>query len=164
MVYPLNDFEGGIMTMGPSILPAFEQLSLLENLETLQNTEIVSCRHVGAYDHRQNVYERSSSVSYNTSYEGDIIIGDDGAYGGTRQSLYKRLEKDGLLPTVDLEKFSIGYTLMVSIADPKDPEKFPERDDPIVAFPFAIGGDFKNLQPAAGLGMGSSTLDYLGMS
>ncbi|KAF9998172.1 hypothetical protein BGZ79_008160, partial [Entomortierella chlamydospora] len=60
------------------------------------------------------------------------------------QSLYKRLNEDGLLRMVGLENFSIGHTLMVGVADPKDLEKFPELGSPFVTFPFVIGGDFKN--------------------
>ncbi|KAF9435166.1 hypothetical protein BGZ76_006771 [Entomortierella beljakovae] len=60
----------------------------------------------------------------NTSYIGDIIIGADGAYSGVRQNMYKRLNEKGLLPKSDLDGFSIGYTLIVGVAN-GNPKKYP---------------------------------------
>ncbi|KAF9435169.1 hypothetical protein BGZ76_006774 [Entomortierella beljakovae] len=60
----------------------------------------------------------------NTSYSGDILIGADGAYSGVRQSMYKHLDSEGLLPKEDLEDFSIGYTVTVGVAK-ADPKKYP---------------------------------------
>lgn len=37
----------------------------------------------------------------NSSYEGDIVVGADGAYSAVRQSLYKQLEKQNKLPASD---------------------------------------------------------------
>ncbi|KAF9114063.1 hypothetical protein BGX27_000194 [Mortierella sp. AM989] len=83
------------------------------------------------------------SFSDNTTYEGDIVIGADGAHSGVRQSLYKRLDSEGLLPQTDLEAFSIGYIFMVGVSDITNPEKYPKLDDPFVQFPIVIGGDYK---------------------
>ncbi|KAF9435168.1 hypothetical protein BGZ76_006773 [Entomortierella beljakovae] len=60
----------------------------------------------------------------NTSYSGDILIGADGAYSGVRQSMYKHLDSEGLLPKGDLEDFSIGYTVTVGVAN-ADQKKYP---------------------------------------
>ncbi|KAF9436497.1 hypothetical protein BGZ76_003752 [Entomortierella beljakovae] len=68
-----------------------------------------------------------------TSYSGDILIGADGAYSGVRQSMYKQMDEKGLLPKVDLEGFSIGYTVIVGIAK-GDPEKFPVLKDDLSQF------------------------------
>ncbi|KAF9943736.1 hypothetical protein BGZ65_000391, partial [Modicella reniformis] len=41
--------------------------------------------------------------SDNTIYEGDILIGADGTNSGVRQSLYRQLNDQGLLPKDDLK-------------------------------------------------------------
>ncbi|KAF9350388.1 hypothetical protein BGX26_011423 [Mortierella sp. AD094] len=82
--------------------------------------------------------------SDNTVYEADILVGADGAFSAVRQSLYKRLDEQGLLPKVDLERFSIGYTLMVGVANPKNLEKYPQLDDPFTTLPAVIGGGYKS--------------------
>ncbi|KAF9429068.1 hypothetical protein BGZ76_001867, partial [Entomortierella beljakovae] len=61
-----------------------------------------------------------------TFYTGDILIGADGAYSGVRQSMYKNMEEKNLLPKTDREGFSVGYTVIVGVAHPKNPEKYPE--------------------------------------
>jgi len=51
--------------------------------------------------------------SDSTTYEGDILIGTDGAFSSVRQSLYKRMDGKGVLPKSDLECLSIAYASMV---------------------------------------------------
>ncbi|KAF9405305.1 hypothetical protein BGZ76_006606, partial [Entomortierella beljakovae] len=63
--------------------------------------------------------------SDNTIYSGDVLIGADGAYSGVRQSMYKQMEKQEILPKSDLEGFSIGYNVIVGVTQPCDPEKYP---------------------------------------
>jgi len=64
--------------------------------------------------------------SDNSTYEGDILVGADGAYSGVRQSLYRQLDEKGVLPKDDLKTMSVGFTCMVGVANPKNPEKFPQ--------------------------------------
>ncbi|KAF9106487.1 hypothetical protein BGX27_009142 [Mortierella sp. AM989] len=183
---------GGLMTLGASILPVFEQLGLLEDLMKL--SKVYKCMKVYGADMTELVnYERTflkevlgyhnilfakpklyelllkqvpaDKISLNkkvlnikeengrviiqcsdsTSYEGDILIGADGSYSGVRQSLYKSLDEQGLLPKADLEEFSIAYTLMVGVADTKDPEKYPELNEPYVTLAAVIGGNYRTL-------------------
>ncbi|KAF9347981.1 hypothetical protein BGX26_000561 [Mortierella sp. AD094] len=61
--------------------------------------------------------------SDNTSHTGDILVGADGAHSGTRQNLYKNMDEKGILPKSDLEDFSIGYTTIVGVVTPSNPEK-----------------------------------------
>ncbi|KAG0009214.1 hypothetical protein BGZ80_002627 [Entomortierella chlamydospora] len=64
--------------------------------------------------------------SDNSAYSGDILVGADGAHSGVRQSLYRRLSEEGSIPKSDLEGFSIGYTTIVGVATPANPEKYPQ--------------------------------------
>ncbi|KAF9109075.1 hypothetical protein BGX27_008027 [Mortierella sp. AM989] len=72
--------------------------------------------------------------SDNTSYTGDILVGADGAYSGVRQSMYKRMDDKGILPKSDLEDFSIGYTTIVGVATPLNPEKYPQLKEENASF------------------------------
>ncbi|KAF9103330.1 hypothetical protein BGX27_010628 [Mortierella sp. AM989] len=72
--------------------------------------------------------------SDNSSYIGDILVGADGAYSGVRQSMYKRMNEKGLLPKSDLENFSIGYTTIVGIAIPPNPDKYPKLNEEHASF------------------------------
>ncbi|KAF9193293.1 hypothetical protein BGZ50_007553 [Haplosporangium sp. Z 11] len=74
-------------------------------------------------------------------YEGDILIGADGAYSGVRLNLYKQLNEKGILPKVDMENLSLGYICMVGIASPENPEKYPQLKDDFVHFDKVLGGD-----------------------
>ncbi|KAF9352547.1 hypothetical protein BGX26_009667 [Mortierella sp. AD094] len=67
--------------------------------------------------------------SDNSAYSGDILVGADGAHSGVRQSLYKRLNEEGILPKSDLAGFSIGYTTIVGVATPANPEKYPQLNE-----------------------------------
>ncbi|KAI1297728.1 hypothetical protein EDD11_007008 [Mortierella claussenii] len=64
-----------------------------------------------------------------TTYEGDILIGADGAYSAVRQSMYDNLQKEGKLPKSDTQSLSLGYTCLVGTTHPLDPEKYPALKD-----------------------------------
>ncbi|KAG0340337.1 hypothetical protein BG004_006467 [Podila humilis] len=58
-------------------------------------------------------------------YHGDILIGADGAYSAVRQSLYKELDKKGMLPDEDKKEMTMAYISMLGITRPLSPETYP---------------------------------------
>ncbi|KAF9320143.1 hypothetical protein BG003_007124 [Podila horticola] len=77
----------------------------------------------------------------NTHYHGDILIGADGAYSGVRQSLYKQMDDQGLLPSVDKEDMTVGYICMVGTTGPMDTEKYPALKDSYCHFATILSKD-----------------------
>lgn len=77
--------------------------------------------------------------SDNTGYTGDILIGADGAYSGVRQSLYKQLDQQGILPEEDRKEMPMTYVCMVGTTKSLDPEKYPELKDPHSHFSTVLG-------------------------
>lgn len=73
---------------------------------------------------QQNVEGVMIRCADNTHYHGDILIGADGAYSGVRQSLYKQLHQQGLLPAEDKEDMPLAYLCMVGTTQPLDSEKY----------------------------------------
>ncbi|KAF9132883.1 hypothetical protein BGX30_012505 [Mortierella sp. GBA39] len=45
----------------------------------------------------------------NSIYEGDILVGADGAYSAVRQRMYETLQKEGKLPKGDLEELPFSF-------------------------------------------------------
>ncbi|KAF9432254.1 hypothetical protein BGZ76_011066 [Entomortierella beljakovae] len=82
--------------------------------------------------------------SDNTTYQGDILVGADGAYSGVRQCLYKLMDEQNILPKSDLDSFSIGTVLMVGVANPENPEKYPDLKSKTSKFCTIIGPNNRN--------------------
>ncbi|KAG0297220.1 hypothetical protein BGZ96_007278 [Linnemannia gamsii] len=64
-----------------------------------------------------------------TTYNGDILVGADGAYSAVRRSIYKQAAAEDKLPTQDLDDLNLGYVTMVGTTEPLDQKMFPEVDD-----------------------------------
>ncbi|KAF9087353.1 hypothetical protein BGX23_008188 [Mortierella sp. AD031] len=84
------------------------------------------------------VFLRTADNGY---YEGDILIGADGAYSAVRQRLYESLRQKGQIPKSDLEELPFKCTCLVGQTEPLDPEEFPELKDPICQFWTTMGDD-----------------------
>lgn len=70
-------------------------------------------------------------TSDNCSYEGDILVGADGAYSAVRQSMYQKLHKERKLPSEDNVPLPYKHVALVGQTLPLRREDFPElmRDD-----------------------------------
>jgi len=74
-----------------------------------------------------------------TTYNGDILVGADGAYSGVRQSLYEQLSTLDQLPASDAEQMCYNYMTMVGTTGPLDPEVFPKLGGESTTFSFMLG-------------------------
>ncbi|KAF9912938.1 hypothetical protein EC991_007552 [Linnemannia zychae] len=63
--------------------------------------------------------------SDNSAYEGDILVGADGAYSSIRQNMYKDLKDKKMLPRSDSKPLKFDQNVVVGITDELDPEKYP---------------------------------------
>ncbi|KAF9150008.1 hypothetical protein BG015_008179 [Linnemannia schmuckeri] len=66
------------------------------------------------------------------TYQGDILIGADGAYSAVRQRLYEKLKAGGTLPKIDEEDLPFSCTCLVDQTEPLDLEEYPELKVPKV--------------------------------
>ncbi|KAF9122540.1 hypothetical protein BGW39_009687 [Mortierella sp. 14UC] len=82
------------------------------------------------------VFLRTSDNGY---YEGDILIGADGAYSAVRQRMYELLRQKGQIPKSDLEDLPFRCTCLVGQTEVLDPEEFPQLKEPICQFWSTIG-------------------------
>ncbi|KAG0309247.1 hypothetical protein BGZ97_013125 [Linnemannia gamsii] len=76
----------------------------------------------------------------NSVFEGDILVGADGAYSAVRQRLYERLKREGKLPKSDQEELPFSCTCLVGQTEPMDYEStFPEFMVPTPPFYNTLG-------------------------
>ncbi|KAF8982506.1 hypothetical protein BGZ46_001118 [Entomortierella lignicola] len=74
-----------------------------------------------------------------TTYECSILVGADGAYSAVRQSMFQDLDKKGILPESDKDGFTVGFVTMVGVANPPDPENYPDLSDTQAHFRVLLG-------------------------
>ncbi|KAF9138981.1 hypothetical protein BGX30_008521 [Mortierella sp. GBA39] len=77
----------------------------------------------------------------NCSYEGDILVGADGAYSAVRQRMYEGLRQEGRLPKSDQEDLPFHSTCLVGQTTPVDFADFPEFQEPLCSFYNTMGND-----------------------
>ncbi|KAF9155768.1 hypothetical protein BG015_008698 [Linnemannia schmuckeri] len=180
---------GALMSINANILPVFEQLGLLEEVENISlrnhgsslfNYKMEELGKVGipnyqeltGYDFlvfsRPELYDILLSqipkdrisfnkrilsmrksvggtriyCSDNSIYEGDIVIGADGAYSAVRHNMYKMMEADeDVAPARDIKDMAMPYLCMVGTTGPMDPEKYPQLKDPLNHLHHVVGTD-----------------------
>ncbi|KAF9403875.1 hypothetical protein BGX21_008441 [Mortierella sp. AD011] len=64
-------------------------------------------------------------TSDGATHQGDILIGCDGVYSAVRQSLYKSLAKEGVLPSSDAEDLRVSHISFLGVTNPIDPAIAP---------------------------------------
>ncbi|GJJ75049.1 hypothetical protein EMPS_07407 [Entomortierella parvispora] len=69
-----------------------------------------------------------------STFDGDIIVGADGAYSPVRQGLFKWLKKNNRLPSSDDVPMPYNCVCLVGQTGEVDPEEFPEIGKPISVF------------------------------
>ncbi|KAF9083755.1 hypothetical protein BGX29_002911 [Mortierella sp. GBA35] len=65
-----------------------------------------------------------------SEYEGDILVGADGAYSAVRQNLYNQLKKENRLPTSDALPLPFVNVCLVGQTRPLTTEEFPDVAKP----------------------------------
>ncbi|KAK3817838.1 MAG: hypothetical protein J3R72DRAFT_460627 [Linnemannia gamsii] len=77
----------------------------------------------------------------NSEYEGDILVGADGAYSAVRQRIYEALDKEGKLPKSDQEELPFSCTCLVGQTNQIDMNLFPEFKGEEVPFYNTMSAD-----------------------
>ncbi|KAF9119455.1 hypothetical protein BGW39_000286 [Mortierella sp. 14UC] len=100
--------------------------------------------HKIRFGHRVlNITEENNKVTIHLSnsdtFEGDIVVGADGAYSAVRQRMYEKLKAKGELPQSDQEDLPFGYTCLVGQTKVLDPEEFPIVNNPKCQFTLVLG-------------------------
>ncbi|KAG0210489.1 hypothetical protein BGX33_004909 [Mortierella sp. NVP41] len=90
-----------------------------------------------------NISEKEDRVTIQTAdnsyYEGDIVVGADGAYSAVRQRMYEALRAEGKLPKSDQEDLPFSCTCLVGQTKVLDPEEFPLLKEPLCQFRSVLG-------------------------
>lgn len=91
------------------------------------------------------IIEENNKVKVHTTtgevYEGDILVGADGAYSSIRKGLYERLKKEGKLPESDQEDLPFKSTCLVGQTEALDLGLYPQLKNPQYPFYTTICDD-----------------------
>ncbi|ORZ04545.1 hypothetical protein BCR41DRAFT_425848 [Lobosporangium transversale] len=79
--------------------------------------------------------------SDNTSAEGDILVGADGAHSTIRQNLYESLKSEDQLPASDDGALPFSCIHLVGQTKPLDPTAYPELTDSRTHFVRVVGNN-----------------------
>jgi len=74
------------------------------------------------------------SCADGSTFDGDIIVGADGAHSPVRQSLFKWLKKSNKLPSSDDVPMPYNCVCLVGQTGELDPEEFPDINKNFSAF------------------------------
>ncbi|KAG0083717.1 hypothetical protein BGZ92_010536 [Podila epicladia] len=77
----------------------------------------------------------------NSTYDGDILVGADGAHSAVRQHMYSELKQAKKLPASDDMPLPYSYVCLVGQTEVLDPEEFPDLKLPLSQFLGIVGND-----------------------
>ncbi|KAF9326771.1 hypothetical protein BG006_009833 [Podila minutissima] len=77
----------------------------------------------------------------NSTYEGDILVGADGAHSAVRQHMYSGLKQAKKLPASDDVPLPYSCVCLVGQTEVLDPEEFPDLKLPLSQFLGILGND-----------------------
>ncbi|KAG0264609.1 hypothetical protein BG011_006455 [Mortierella polycephala] len=99
--------------------------------DILLNQVPAECIHRGKTVRSMSQDENGVKIRFSddSTAEGDLLVGSDGAYSAVRQSLYDQLASEGKLPKSDAEGLPFSCACLVGQTTPLDPEKFTELKD-----------------------------------
>ncbi|KAG0362972.1 hypothetical protein BGX24_005019 [Mortierella sp. AD032] len=80
-------------------------------------------------------------LSNGQTFEGDIVVGADGAYSAVRQRMYEKLKAKGTLPKSDEEDLPFSCTCLVGQTKALDPNDYPIVKEPQAQFYVVLGED-----------------------
>ncbi|KAK3835621.1 MAG: hypothetical protein J3R72DRAFT_212364 [Linnemannia gamsii] len=92
-----------------------------------------------------HISETDTGVTIRTSddatYQGDILVGADGAHSTVRQHMYRELKAMGTLPKADREDLPFSCTCLVGQTNVLDPEVYPILKEPVCQFLSVMSDD-----------------------
>ncbi|KAF9557401.1 hypothetical protein EC968_007632 [Mortierella alpina] len=76
-----------------------------------------------------------------SQFYGDVLVGADGVNSGVRQSLYRQMTHENILPPSDLRTMTKGFVFLAGVTRPLSPSDHPGLDYPSANATFIISDD-----------------------